>query len=86
MEQSIKNTISMLMVGFQSPGIILWSRHNIGGLSCLGGGLRSLSAIVLKCLLALFNTKCVLLTSNFSGIAKVRKAFKNIKHLTQESQ
>ena len=41
-EQSIKNTVSMLMVGFQSPGIILWSRHSIGGLSCLGGGLRSL--------------------------------------------
>ena len=36
----------MLMVGFQSPGIILWSRHSIGGLSCLGGGLRSLSALV----------------------------------------
>ena len=45
-EQSIKNTISMLMVGFQSPGIILWSRHSIGGLSCLGGGLRSVSALV----------------------------------------
>ena len=36
----------MLMVGFQSPGIILWSRHSIGGLSCLGGGLRSLRALV----------------------------------------
>ena len=36
----------MLMVGFQSPGIILWSRHSIGGLSCLGEGLRSLSALV----------------------------------------
>ena len=45
-EQSVKNTISMLMVGFQSPGIILWSRHSIGGLSCLGGGLRSLSALI----------------------------------------
>ena len=43
-EQSVKNT--MLMVGFQSPGIILWSRHSIGGLSCLGGGLCSLSALV----------------------------------------
>ena len=41
-----KNAISMLMVGFQSPGIILWSRHSIGGLSCLGGGLRSLNALV----------------------------------------
>ena len=29
--------------GFQ----ILWSRHSIGGLSCLGRGLRSLSALVL---------------------------------------
>ena len=38
----------MLMVGFQSPGIILWSRHSVGGLSCLGGGLRSLSALVLN--------------------------------------
>ena len=38
----------MLMVGFQSPGIILWSRYSIGGLSCLGGGLRSLSALVLS--------------------------------------
>ena len=45
-EQSVKNTISMLTVGFQSPGIILWSRHSIGGLSCLGGGLRSLRALV----------------------------------------
>ena len=45
-EQSVKNTISMLMVGFQSTGIILWSRHSIGGLSCLGGGLRPLSALV----------------------------------------
>ena len=45
-EQSIKNTVSMLMVGFQSPGIILWSRHSIGGLSCLGEGLRSLSSLV----------------------------------------
>ena len=26
----------------------LWSRHSIGGLSCLGGGLRSLSALVLS--------------------------------------
>ena len=41
-----KNTISILMVGFQSPGIILWSRHSIGGLSCLGGGLCSMSALV----------------------------------------
>ena len=41
-----KNIISMLMVGFQSPGIILWSRHSIGGLSCLGRGLRSVSALV----------------------------------------
>ena len=41
-----KNTISMLMVGFQSPGIILWSRHRVGGLSLLGLGLRSLSALV----------------------------------------
>ena len=38
----------MLMVGFQSPGIILWSRHSIRGLSCLDGGLRSLSALVLE--------------------------------------
>ena len=45
-EQSVKNTISMLMVGFQSPGIFLWSRHSVGGLSCLGGGLHSLSARV----------------------------------------
>ena len=45
-KQCVKNTISMLMVGFQNPGIILWSRHSIGGLSCLGGGLRSLSALV----------------------------------------
>ena len=45
-EQSVKNTISMLMVGFQSPGIILWSRHSIGGVSCLGGGLHSPSALV----------------------------------------
>ena len=45
-EQSIKNTISMLMVGFQRPGIILWSRHSNGGLSCLGGGMRPLSALV----------------------------------------
>ena len=47
-EQSVKNIISMLMVGFQSPGIILWSRHSIGGLSCLGGGLCCLSALVLS--------------------------------------
>ena len=47
-EQSVKNIISMLMVGFQSPGIILWSRHSIGGLSCLGGGLCSLSAVVIN--------------------------------------
>ena len=46
-EQSIKNTISMLMVGFQGSGIILGSRHSIEGLSCLGGGLRSLGALVL---------------------------------------
>ena len=45
-EQSVKITISMLMVGFQSPGIILWSRHSVGGLSCLGRGLCSLSALV----------------------------------------
>ena len=45
-EQSVKNTISMLMVGFKSPGIILWSRHSVGGLSCPGGGLCSLSALV----------------------------------------
>ena len=45
-----KNTISMLMVDFQSPGIILWSRHSVGGLSCLGGGLRSLSALVKMCI------------------------------------
>ena len=42
-----KNMISMLMVGFQSPGNFLWSRHSIGGLSCLGGGLRSLSSLAL---------------------------------------
>ena len=46
-EQSVKNTISMLMVGFQNPGIILWSRYSVGGVRCLGGGLRSLSALVL---------------------------------------
>ena len=46
-EQSVKNTISMPMVGFQSPGIILWSRHSIEGLSCPGGGLRSLNALVI---------------------------------------
>ena len=40
------NINSMLIVGFQSPGIILWSRHSIGGLSCLGGGLRSMNALV----------------------------------------
>ena len=43
-EQSLINTIPML--GFQNPGIILWSRHSIGGLSCLGGGRRSRSALV----------------------------------------
>ena len=42
-EQNVK--ISMLMVGFQSQGIILWSRHSIRGLSCLGRGLRSLIAL-----------------------------------------
>ena len=47
-EQSVKNIISLLTVGFQNPGINLWSRHSIGGLSCLGGGLRSLSALVLS--------------------------------------
>ena len=62
-----KNTISMLLVGFQSPGIILWSRYSIGGLSCLGGGLRSLSALVLSALLYILvglmiqhNLECVL--------------------------
>ena len=44
--QRVKNTISMLMVGFQSPGIIFWSRQSVGGLSYLGRGLRSLSALV----------------------------------------
>ena len=34
------------MLGFQSPEIF-WSRHSIRGLRCLGGGLRSLSALVL---------------------------------------
>ena len=58
-EQSIKNTISMLMVGFQSPGIILWSRHSIGGLSCLGGGLGSLRALVVK---NIFNTNTLYLS------------------------
>ena len=38
--------LSMLMIGFQSPGIILWSRDSIGGLSCFGGGMHSLSALV----------------------------------------
>ena len=45
----------MLMVGFQSPGIILWSRHSIGELSCLGGGLHSRSALVI----IKTNSKCM---------------------------
>ena len=54
-EQSVKNTISMLMVGFQRPGIMLWIRHSIGGLSCLGGGLRDLSALVFTYVFFLFD-------------------------------
>ena len=46
-EQSVKNTISIYNIGFQSPGILLWSRHSIGGLSCLGGSLHCLSALVI---------------------------------------
>ena len=45
---------------FQSSGIILWSRHSVGGLSCLGGGLRSLSALVIYAPLDIHVNSCVM--------------------------